>query len=97
MAHNSAHFVKNVVLQYQLRNTITSLLVNVVVMHVSNRQRKNLCSYCPYAKLLTGVIVKQSAEESRECELLPTGDSCVNGEIECYADRHGLDATCTTS
>lgn len=41
--------------------------------------------------------MKQSTEESRECELRPAGDSCVNGEIECFADKHGLDATCTVT
>jgi hypothetical protein len=76
---------------------MSSLFVYVIVMYVSTRHRKNLCLYCPYAKLSTGVVVKQSAEESRECELLPAGDICVNGDIECFADKHGLDATCTVT
>ena len=67
-------------------------MMSVFSMHVStfpvSDWRVGFCAWCPFAKV-EDKIVRQSDEQSRECVYEAAIDACMNGRVECLADKDG--------
>lgn len=48
--------------------------------------RSSRCDWCPYAAVGTGLLLRQTDEQSRECVYERKSHSCKNGGIKCYRD-----------